>query len=245
MCYIWALKMFTKVAELTTIESRDQNDNDDDDIERKGWLLWVQISCLVLAALGLVAKVYSKCKDCCKCCTEWHCNQRDEEEQIGSEMVICYLCNKKVARSEWEKQETGHRSYCAVKSKEHRGLFSIRHFRWKSQFSPFLDVLSEMPRTSLPCDNCGELLRIWPSNMGPVQFRCSDDECWSKGDIIHNDGTNRFNCFTCDLDLCRECGNAEMADAKELKDDPLVMAASIIKHRGSRASVKVDQCIEF
>ena len=52
-------------------------------------------------------------------------------------------------------------------------------------------------------------------------------------------GTNRFNCFTCDRDTCRECGNAEMADAKNLKDDPLVLAKSIMKHRGSRTSVKV------
>ena len=102
-----------------------------------------------------------------------------------------------------------------------------------------LDVLSEMPRTSLPCDNCGELLRIWPGNLGPSFFKCCDPDCWSKGATIHNNGTNRFNCFTCDMDLCRECGNAEMADSKNLKDDPLVIAASIIKHRGSKTSVKV------
>ena len=126
-----------------------------------------------------------------------------------------------VSGNEWVKQETGHRSYCAVKSKEHR------------------DILSEMPRTSLPCDNCGELLRIWPSNMGPPYFRCKESSCWSKAALIQNNGTNRFNCFTCDLDTCRECGNAEMADSKDLKDDPLVMAASVFKHRGSRSSVKV------
>ena len=108
-----------------------------------------------------------------------------------------------------------------------------------SSFSFSIDVLSEMPRTSLPCDKCGELLRIWPSNMGPPYFRCKDTNCWSKGALIQNNGTNRFNCFTCDLDTCRECGNAEMADSKNLKDDPLVMAASVFKHRGSRSSVKV------
>ena len=53
-------------------------------------------------------------------------------------------------------------------------------------------------------------------------------------------GTNRFNCFTCDRDTCRECGNAEMADAKNIKDDPLVLAKSIMKHRGSRDSAKVN-----
>ena len=161
---------------------------------------------------------------------------------------------------------------------------------------PFVDVLSEMPRTSLPCEDCGELLRIWPSNMGPSWFKCCDPDCWSKGALINNNGayhfffflsyfqahhwtyvtefwpwsltspftillikiwsriywlnytfivfplsgTNRFNCFTCDRDTCRECGNAEMADAKNVKDDPLVLAKSIMKHRGSRDSAKVN-----
>ena len=202
--------------------------------------MWVQMSCLILATLGLFAKLYSKCKSCCQCCIDWRCAGGDEEQQLNSDTVICYLCNKKskkknrfddivhcfivsilVSGNEWVKQETGHRSYCAVKSKEHR------------------DILSEMPRTSLPCDNCGELLRIWPSNMGPPYFRCKESSCWSKAALIQNNGTNRFNCFTCDLDTCRECGNAEMADSKDLKDDPLVMAASVFKHRGSRSSVKV------
>ena len=72
-----------------------------------------------------------------------------------------------------------------------------------------------MPRTSLPCNQCGELLRIWPPNMGPNYFRCHEIQCWSKGVLIYNNGTNRFNCFTCDLDRCRECGkDATMADTK-------------------------------
>ena len=50
---------------------------------------------------------------------------------MNSDIVICYLCNKKVAYNEWVKQETGHRSYCAVKSKEHRGKL----------FDPFLDKI--------------------------------------------------------------------------------------------------------
>ena len=54
----------------------------------------------------------------------WTCSG-NEEAQIGPDLVICYLCNKKVLRSEWEKVETDamgdHRSYCAVKTKEHRG----------------------------------------------------------------------------------------------------------------------------
>ena len=62
---------------------------------------------------------------------EWRCwANGDQEAQIGNaDLVICYLCNKKVLRSEWEKEETDHRSYCAVKSKEHRG-------KWWQWFNP-------------------------------------------------------------------------------------------------------------
>ena len=96
--------------------------------EKKDWLIWVQAACLILATLGLLAKLYTKCQESCKCCNEWQCLAScsgNEEAQIGSDLVICYLCNKKVLRSEWEKVETDamgdHRSYCAVKTKEHRG----------------------------------------------------------------------------------------------------------------------------
>ena len=223
-CQSWPIFFSDSSDVLQAEHEAKTEENSPEDENKKGWLIWVQMACLILATLGLVAKLYEKCKNSCggKCCLDWKCvGGGDEEQQLNSDIVVCYLCNKKVSSSEWVKEETGHRSYCAVKSKEHR------------------DVLSEMPRTSLPCDNCGELLRIWPSNMGPPYFRCKESSCWSKAALIQNNGTNRFNCFTCDLDTCRECGNAEMADSKNLKDDPLVMAASVFKHRGSRSSVKV------
>ena len=73
--------------------------------------------------LTFVPLSYTKCQSCCKCCVGWRClTIGDQEAQIGNtDLVICYLCNKKVLRSEWEKEETDHRSYCAVKSKENRG----------------------------------------------------------------------------------------------------------------------------
>ena len=103
-----------------------------------------------------------------------------------------------------------------------------------------------MPRTSLPCNQCGELLRIWPSDMGPTFFKCKEEKCWSKGEFVLNNGTNRFNCFACDLDTCRECGkDATMADTKVRKEDPLLLAGTFFQfhRRGSRGSIKV--CATF
>ena len=36
------------------------------------------------------------------------------------------------------------------------------------------------------------------------QFSCDGPHCESTGPIV-NVGTNRFNCFICDFDLCRRC----------------------------------------
>ena len=43
----------------------------------------------------------------------------------NEEIVICYLCNKKVSVAQWNDRETGHRGYCAVKSKNHRGMYVV------------------------------------------------------------------------------------------------------------------------
>ena len=66
---------------------------------KKGWLIWVQMACLILATLGLFAKLYSKCKSCCQCCIDWRCAGGDEEQQLNSDTIICYLCNKKSKKS--------------------------------------------------------------------------------------------------------------------------------------------------
>ena len=34
---------------------------------------------------------------------------------------------------------------------------------------------------------------------------------------IRNEGSNRFNCFRCDFDICRECGEEEMAALRSAK----------------------------
>ena len=49
------------------------------------WLVWVQMSCLTLAAFGIMAKMLGKCRSCCKTCLDATCcrsgeNRNDEEE---------------------------------------------------------------------------------------------------------------------------------------------------------------------
>ena len=112
-----------------------------------------------------------------------------------------------------------------IKNLIHSKKYLLKEYKKISEFEPFLtgknhflrrsfylaklfsstDILSEMPRTSMPCKNCGELLRIWPSDMGPNFFKCNENDCWSNSVLILNNGTNRFNCYTCDIDICREC----------------------------------------
>ena len=120
LIFLW-VSFFSFCLGTTLSPSGEERDNYER--EKKDWLIWVQATCFILAILGIVAKLYTKCQSCCKCCGEWRCLAiGDQEAQIGNtDLVICYLCNKKVLRSEWEKEETDHRSYCAVKSKEHRG----------------------------------------------------------------------------------------------------------------------------
>ena len=59
--------------------------------EKKDWLIWVQAACIILATLGLLAKLYTKCQESCKCCNEWQCLAScsgNEEAQIGPDLVI-------------------------------------------------------------------------------------------------------------------------------------------------------------
>ena len=210
--------------------------------EQRGWLVWIQLGCLALAVCGIAVKLYGKCKDSCEpTChaifPKWRGRGRglttsasiDLVEDAPDGNVLCYLCNKRVPREEWNnKEESGHRSYCAVKSKTHRGSYML-HLDPHFYVSILLlaDLLSELPRTSLPCEQCGELMRIWPMNLGPQWFRCKETQCSAGDSLIRNNGTNRFNCFTCDLDICRECGDcAEMADIKEISENSLKRLSS-------------------
>ena len=121
---------------------KTENAPKEEDENKKGWLIWVQITCLILATFGLFAKLYTKCKSCCKCCVDWRCV--GGEEEMNSDIVICYLCNKKVPYNEWVKQETGHRSYCAVKSKEHRGMVFDRTLPPLALAFPVLALLAHV-----------------------------------------------------------------------------------------------------
>ena len=121
------------LANQTEISTEPSSTNDDDE---RWWMVWVQLACLVLAAFGIMAKMFKKFKSCCKSCVDTLCVERgragqpNQEEEMSTvhneEIVICYLCNKKVSVAQWNDRETGHRSYCAVKSKNHRGtLYSF------------------------------------------------------------------------------------------------------------------------
>ena len=126
-----SLEMFSTISLLanqTEISTEPSSTNDDDE---RWWMVWVQLACLVLAAFGIMAKMFKKFKSCCKSCVDTLCVERgragqpNQEEEMSTvhneEIVICYLCNKKVSVAQWNDRETGHRSYCAVKSKNHRG----------------------------------------------------------------------------------------------------------------------------
>ena len=116
------------LANQTEISTEPSSTNDDDE---RWWMVWVQLACLVLAAFGIMAKMFKKFKSCCKSCVDTLCVERgragqpNQEEEMSTvhneEIVICYLCNKKVSVAQWNDRETGHRGYCAVKSKNHRG----------------------------------------------------------------------------------------------------------------------------
>ena len=134
LLYIYTKSFIRKVinnfflANQTEISTEPSSTNDDDE---RWWMVWVQLACLVLAAFGIMAKMFKKFKSCCKSCVDTLCVERgragqpNQEEEMSTvhneEIVICYLCNKKVSVAQWNDRETGHRGYCAVKSKNHRG----------------------------------------------------------------------------------------------------------------------------
>ena len=74
-----------------------------------------------------------------------------------------------------------------------------------------------MPRSNVKCKFCDQTLRIWPANIGNPFFTCKDKACASKGEEIRNNSANRFNCFACDYDVCRACGDAQEAAMKASK----------------------------
>ena len=57
------------------------------------------------------------------CCNNSNITNDSLDDDAEGNEVLCYLCNKKVPISEWNNSETGHRRYCAVRSKDNRGKY--------------------------------------------------------------------------------------------------------------------------
>lgn len=96
-----------------------------------------------------------------------------------------------------------------------------------------------MPRSDVPCKHCGELLRIWPCNIGNPFFTCKEPGCPSNGEQIRNNSANRFNCFICDFDMCRRCGDLRIltcisAIPDQMEELPSGSAAAKVKWRNGK-----------
>ena len=95
------------------------------------WLVMIQMSVFMLVLIYICGKLWVRCRErwefrwpyqCCLCCCDRSNATGDNgDDDMEANAVLCYLCNKKVPNSEWNNSETGHRRYCAVRSKDNRG----------------------------------------------------------------------------------------------------------------------------
>jgi hypothetical protein len=94
----------------------------------------------------------------------------------------CYLCHISVKAKVW----TEHRAGCAQNN------------------LPFLNGLPTP--CSIFCPQCDNKLRLWPVQ-DHAKFRCHSKKtsCKHHGLELNNDGSNRFNCYIHDFDMCGEC----------------------------------------
>ncbi|TRY76466.1 hypothetical protein TCAL_14022, partial [Tigriopus californicus] len=68
------------------------------------------------------------------------------------------------------------------------------------------------PFPAARCPICYHPFKLWPNKLGPPEFLCSsnkqcteiDTDGKTKKPLLSN-GTNRYNCFNCDFDLCVDC----------------------------------------
>lgn len=67
-------------------------------------------------------------------------------------------------------------------------------------------VLNKMPETVVKCPQCKKPLRKWKSKN---KYICKGEKCLrcNEKEIDNANGNNRYNCFQCDFDLCRNCVN--------------------------------------
>ena len=89
----------------------------------------IQMSVFMLVLIYISGKIWVRCRErwefhwpyrCFRCCIRSNDARDDNDDDVEAD-VLCYLCNKKVPSDEWNNSETGHRRYCAVRSKDNRG----------------------------------------------------------------------------------------------------------------------------
>jgi len=107
------------------------------------------------------------------------CQRKHNEESL----MTCYLCVQRVSFSQWK--QGSHRRKCAETNKE------------------VLKRMKSPENNKIRCPKCGARLRVWPANHGPP-FSCSSSHCPIVG-RVRSSGSNRFNCFLCNFDLCESC----------------------------------------
>ncbi len=60
-------------------------------------------------------------------------------------------------------------------------------------------------QAACPRCNCWELIRVPKRYDGNNKFACKEKHCPSSGQEVANTGSNRYNCFHCNHDLCVNC----------------------------------------
>ena len=122
------------------------------------------------------------------CCCEDDITSRGEvgkDEAVGDDdYTSCYLCTRKIRQDLWESGE--HRRRCAEENAD------------------ILEVMEEAHK-NVTCPRCGKCLKLFPAR-GQF-FICQGGGCEQGHSSCVNTGTNRFNCFICDYDLCLTCMN--------------------------------------
>ena len=108
----------------------------------------------------------------------------------------CYLCCEMVNMEDWVKGT--HRRRCMEENKE------------------TLDMMREQKDLDIKCGKCGGNLRMWShfrkkqldNNSNFICDVCHEgltDGAAHKHIERKNENNNRFNCFLCDYDVCKEC----------------------------------------
>ena len=121
------------------------------------------------------------------------CVEQDSSPPESSCLAVdisCSLCEKSISWESWRNGQ--HRKRCASRKK---------------------DLLASMPtpHKALRCqEGCNKRLRLWPARLGPP-FVCSSSDCPVIGKIQSN-GTNRFSCFPCDVNLCDSCARRKLRE---------------------------------